>query len=144
MRCATKSASASIRCARPAHHDRGGRPSPRTNQRPRSSQVRTAEQLEKLAGRRAAKARRRQRQWAEMGIEYDFAPPGAAVTDEPRARKDGVASAEEDAPKKPKASTGLKRKTGTDKEAGSKGVRPESAGKKVAKKPKAAPAGPVK
>ena len=55
-----------------------------------------------------------------------------------------MASAEEDAPKKPKASTGLKRKTGTDKEAGSKGVRPESAGKKVAKKPKAAPAGPVK
>lgn len=126
----------------------------RNSERKRFNQPRSAEQLEKLAGRRSAKARQRERQWAKAGIDYDFegVSPAAKPTEKAAQKPKKVApkaesSAEEPSPparKKvlPKKAR-LKRAAGADKaSAGTQkasGAKPWlGAGAKSAKPVKAA------
>lgn len=110
----------------------------RNTERTRFNEPRSAEQQEQLAGRRSAKLRQRGRQWAKVGIEYDFEgiSPEEAVDPDSSAKpkatakpkkgaeaKQGTGSASEEQPASVRKKTGLKRAAGADKASAGAGSR---------------------
>jgi len=90
---------------------------------------RSVEKQEKLAGRRAGAARQRGRQWAKVGIEYDFeGVSGEAAVSDPSKKKPKAA-------KVAKATGGKATGKATGKAAGKAAAKPAG---KAAAKPKAA------